>query len=134
MTDVIFVDTSAYFAILDKSDKNHNKAVSFLEKNDLPLITSNLVVIETINLVNSRIGHEPATQLGKKLYNESFTTVVDVTSEDEKKAWQIFQKYSDKDFSLTDCVSFALMERLRIKRAFAFDVHFIQYGKLSIVP
>ena len=132
--DVIFVDTSAYFAILDKSDKNHKKAVSFLENNNLPLITSNLVVIETINLVNSRIGREPATQLGKKLYDESFTTVVDVTSEDEKKAWQIFQKYSDKDFSLTDCVSFALMERIRIKRAFAFDVHFIQYGKLLVVP
>jgi len=40
--------------------------------------------------------------------------------------------YNDKDFSFTDCTSFALMERLKIKTAFSFDAHFTQYGFIRI--
>jgi uncharacterized protein len=132
--DSVFVDTSAYYAIFDKSDKNHVKAKRFLETNILPLFTSNLVVIEIVNLVNAREGHEEALKIGKKFYEENLTAIVNVTSEDEKRAWQIFKRYSDKDFSLTDCTSFALMERLGTKKSFAFDIHFIQYGKLTVLP
>jgi predicted nucleic acid-binding protein len=132
--DPILVDTSAYFAILDKTDKNHNKAINFLTNNTYPLITTNIIVIETINLVNARLGHHQAIALGKKLYDKKFTTVLNITSEDEKKAWQIFQKYADKDFSLTDCSSFAVMERLKMNKVFTFDIHFIQFGKFLLVP
>lgn len=132
--DVILIDTSAYFATVDKTDKNHHRAISFLKSNQLPLVTSNLIAVEAINLVNSRIGHQQAILLGKKLYDKNLTTIINITPEDERKAWQIFQKYIDKDFSLTDCISFALMERLNIKKAFAFDIHFFQYGKFSIYP
>ena len=70
--DSILVDTSAYFAVLDKTDKNHNKAINFLTNNTYPLITTNIIVIETINLVNARLSasvysflkcaHKPASQ------------------------------------------------------------------------
>ncbi len=43
----------------------------------------------------------------------------------------IIYRYTDKDFSLTDAISFALMERLRIPTAFTFDRDFERYG-LSI--
>ena len=132
--DSVFVDTSAYYAIFDRSDKNHLKAKRFLETNMLPLFTSNLVVVEFVNLVNARRGHEEALKIGKKFYEEDLSAIVNITSEDEKRAWQIFRKYSDKNFSLTDCTSFAVMERLGVKKAFAFDIHFIQYGKISVIP
>jgi uncharacterized protein len=132
--DSIFVDTSAFYAVLDKSDKNHIKAVNFLKKNVFPLVTNNLVVIETVNLANARRGHEDAVKIGKKFYDEDIVTIINIVSEDEKKAWQIFKKYVDKKFSLTDCISFAIMDRLKIKQAFAFDIHFSQYGKFSVIP
>jgi predicted nucleic acid-binding protein len=47
---------------------------------------------------------------------------------------QFFQRYRDKEFSFTDRTSFALMERMRITTAFAFDIHFRQYGRFAIVP
>ena len=132
--DSVFVDTSAYYAIFDRSDKNHLKAKRFLETNMLPLFTSNLVVVEIVNLVNARRGHEEALKIGKNFYEEDLSAIVNITSEDEKRAWQIFRKYSDKNFSLTDCTSFAVMERLGAKKAFTFDIHFIQYGKITVIP
>jgi len=50
------------------------------------------------------------------------------------QAWGLFQRYRDKAFSFTDCTTFALMTRLRIAAAFAFDIHFRQYGRFVVVP
>jgi len=61
-----------------------------------------------------------------------FLKVAPVTSIDWEKAWKILEKYSDKNFSFTDCTSFALKERLKIKTAFTFDAHFTQYGFVRI--
>ncbi|MDT7605420.1 MAG: uncharacterized protein QOF61_3417 [Acidobacteriota bacterium] len=49
-------------------------------------------------------------------------------------AWEIFRDYADKDWSFTDCASKALIERLGIKTAFAFDRHFRQFGSVTVVP
>jgi predicted nucleic acid-binding protein len=51
-----------------------------------------------------------------------------VTEEDESKAVAIVGRYADKTFSYTDATSFAVMERLGLKTAFAFDPHFTRYG------
>jgi predicted nucleic acid-binding protein len=51
-----------------------------------------------------------------------------VAHADEIRAREIIQTYQDRSFSYTDATSFAVMERLGIRRAFAFDKHFEQYG------
>ena len=56
-----------------------------------------------------------------------------VTRMIEDNAWRILKKYGDKDFSFTDCTSFALMEQEAISTAFTFDKHFSQYG-FQMVP
>ena len=98
------------------------------------LVTTNYVVDETVTLVKNRLSHKIAVEVGKKLWNEAIATLIRVTSSDEKKAWEIFVKYRDKGFSFTDCTSFAVMERLGIAEAFAFDEHFDQYDNLIGLP
>jgi predicted nucleic acid-binding protein len=49
------------------------------------------------------------------------------------EGWQYFQQHQDKDYSLTDCISFVVMKRFSIETAFAFDQHFVQAG-LKKVP
>jgi predicted nucleic acid-binding protein len=44
------------------------------------------------------------------------------------EAWRYFQRYKDKRYSLTDCVSFVLMKKLGIEEALTFDKHFVQAG------
>jgi predicted nucleic acid-binding protein len=56
------------------------------------------------------------------------TTVVRVSAADERRAWEIVRLYRDKDFSMTDATSFAVLERLHIGSALTFDSDFEQAG------
>jgi len=51
-----------------------------------------------------------------------------VEEKDEHLAWELAKKYTDKDFSFTDCLSFTVMSRLDCRKVFAFDQHFRQMG------
>lgn len=130
----IVVDTSAYYALKDKDDALHAKAVRFVETNTCPMATTNLIVIETLNLVNQRLGRRHAVEIGKSMFNPRIINVIKITDEDISEAWRIFQKYDDKGFSFTDCTTFAVMERLKLSSVFAFDEHFRQYGKFIVHP
>ena len=129
----IFVDTSAWYAIIDKNDQDHAAALGKIRILDRPLLTSNYIFDETLTLLKSRLGSPIAIQFGQKLWNQEVSALLRITEEDEEKAWTIFRQYEDKGFSFTDCTSFALMERLDIKTVFAFDDHFVQYGKFVIL-
>jgi hypothetical protein len=129
----IFVDTGAWYALVDSDDADHGAAAAFLAANTIPLITTNFVFSETVTLIRYRIGHEAARSFGQKLKESSFVRVVAVTSADEERAWDIFTKYRDQDFSFVDCTSFAVMERLKLSAAFAFDRHF-SVMKFAVVP
>ena len=59
--------------------------------------------------------------------------IITVNEDIEKWAWVIFKKYQDQPFSYTDCTSFAVMERHKLKTAFAFDTHFEIFG-FKIAP
>jgi len=127
----IFVDTGAWIAIADKNDQYAKIATKFytdlvLQRSNL--FTSNLVLVETFNLLSRTIGSKGTTKFGDAIKTNVFLTVESITLVDWERGWRIFGKYDDKDFSFTDCTSFALMERLKVKSAFSFDVHFRQYG------
>jgi uncharacterized protein len=123
----IFVDTSAIYALLDRSDRNHRASATILEgltvRRAQPLVT-NFVVAETHGLLVARLG--PA--VARRWLFGNVWTVERVTAEDEDRARGILRDCEDKRFSYTDATSFAVMERLRLAEAFAFDRHLSQYG------
>jgi predicted nucleic acid-binding protein len=127
------VDTSAWYAIIDKNDRDHPTAITKMQNLDRPLVTSNYVLNEILTLLKARLGPSVAIPFGQKLWNQEVASLVRITEKDEERAWGIFEQYEDKGFSFTDCTSFALMERLEINTAFVFDDHFVQYGKFVIL-
>jgi uncharacterized protein len=129
----IFVDTSAWYAIVDNDDNDHDAAVTFHTANTTPLVTTTAVFSETITLIRYRIGHDAARIFGQKLKESSFVRLVALTSADEERAWEIFTRYRDQNFSFADCTSFAVMERMKIATAFTFDKHF-SVMKFEVVP
>lgn len=132
--DSIFVDTSALFALADRTDRFHSLAVKILEDNQALLVTSSPVIYETITLIRMRLGHEPAVRFGERLLDETITPLIHLTKSDEKEAWSIFRRYSDKRLSFVDCISFALMKRHSIRAAFTFDDDFRRLGTWIVHP
>lgn len=135
---MIFIDTGAWFALAYRKDPDHAAAVNFMEQNSELLATSDLVAIETINLVRfrrrGRDGWELANRLGDDLWEEKAAMLLRATPEDTELARTFFRKYEDKLWSFTDCTSFAIMKRLGISTAFAFDRNFEQFPGLHRVP
>ena len=60
-------------------------------------------------------------------------TVVRVLPDEEQRARELLARYTDKDWTLCDAVSFALLDARRIRRAFTFDHHFQQYGRVEVL-
>jgi len=123
----VLVDTSAVYALVDRNDSYHRKAVAILRslpRRRLTPLLSNFIVAESHALILSRLGAELARQwlLGHVWPIEA------VHARDEERAKEIIRRYTDKTFSYTDATSFAVMERLDLRDAFGFDPHFQQYG------
>lgn len=131
----IFVDTGAWLALADKGDGHHKKAVSVypsLLSTHKSLMTSNLVIAETYSLVLHELGHGAAVAFLEKVKASPRIIKVYSAEESEENALDILIKYGDQDFSYTDAVSFALMRRHGIKKAFCFDKHFVTAGFINI--
>jgi predicted nucleic acid-binding protein len=127
----LFVDTSAWVALVNGKDENHQKAAAIypsLLSKYRSVTTTNLVLSETYILLLRRVGYEPAIHFIEKL--RSSPRVIKVISSEalETRAIQLLHKYSDQEISYTDAVSFALMENHKIRKAFCFDRHFIVAG------
>jgi predicted nucleic acid-binding protein len=127
----VLVDTSAVYAIVDRSDANHPAAKAILDRlrgeGAEPLLT-NFLVGECHALLLTRLGADVA----RRWLLANVWRVERVTADDEERAMTILREYVDKAFSYVDATSFAVMERLRLRRAFAFDAHFEQFG-LSVL-
>jgi predicted nucleic acid-binding protein len=138
----LFVDTSAFYALADGDDRHHRGARAALQASagTEPVMTSDHVVVESWLLICSRLGRRAAMKFWDALAIDVFT-VVGVTAQDFRRGHEIVQEWSDQSFSIVDCTSFAIIERLAIDRALAFDAHFriIRLGPrrnraLQIIP
>lgn len=127
----IFIDTSAHIALINQKDQYHQRAKDYyLEclSSGLKLVTTNFVICETLNFLRSRISLQTAIKYRNGVYSSNVLEITCVTNDIEGEAFAIFKKYTDKDFSFTDCTSFAIMKYLSLKGAFTFDKHFQQIG------
>lgn len=129
-----FVDSSAYLGILDVDDAFHAEAGAILAptaREHLRPYTTNVVIFEAHALILSALGIGIATRFLDSS-ERSTTVVIRVRAADEERAKSIIRRYRDKDFSFTDALSFAAMERLGITQAFTSDRHFSQYGFMQL--
>ncbi|MEZ8219189.1 putative nucleic acid-binding protein, contains PIN domain [Candidatus Fervidibacteria bacterium JGI MDM2 SSWTFF-3-K9] len=124
------VDTSAHYALADRGDANHLQAVSFARKlrnEGIILVVTNLIIAEIYGLLLLRLGRYVAFNYTKTIldgFRSGVFWLERVTEADEERAWEILETYADQDFSYVDATTFAVMERLNLDRAFAFDKHF----------
>jgi predicted nucleic acid-binding protein len=128
---VIYIDTGAFLARHLSRDQYHGQANSFwnsIKKKGEACTTSNFVLDETFTLLGRRAGYDFAAQRARNIYASEWLKILRSEKNDELRAIDYFEKYSDHCLSFTDCISIALMQRKKIKRVFTFDHHFLIFG------
>jgi predicted nucleic acid-binding protein len=131
---MIFVDTSAWFASAVAGDENFAVASQWLKQNKQPLITTDYVVDETLTLLKARGQRVVALNLGQQFFDGALAEIYHLAGEDLRATWETFRRFSDKDWSFTDCTSKVIMENRGITQVFGFDHHFRQFGSVIVVP
>ncbi|MDQ3254833.1 MAG: PIN domain-containing protein [Acidobacteriota bacterium] len=127
----VFLDTGYLLALELSNDQNHRAALKHWRSSvkSLPLIISTSYVFdEIVTFFNSRGYHAKAVEVGNRLLSSPSVQLVHVDEALFREGWQYLQKYKDKEYSLTDCISFIVMKNFGIDTAFAFDKHFAQAG------
>jgi predicted nucleic acid-binding protein len=131
----IFVDTSAFLAVLDQNDTNHPAAkamwTEMIRRGD-ELVSHNYILVETSAVVLRRLGLEAVRVFERDVV--SILRLVWVTREIHEAAAGAHLVAGRRTLSLVDCVSFEMMRRTGVLTAFAFDRHFREYGYETVPP
>ena len=132
MTRSVLWDSSAILALLDADDADHSRAVSVahnIASEKRPSFITNYVEAEAHALLVRKLGRAIARQW----LLTGGLPVMSVFPTEEQKAKEILARHSDKDWTLCDAISFAVLDARHVRRAFTFDHHFRQYGRVQVV-
>lgn len=128
MSGLVFVDTSAIYALMDRADLNHSQARrvwNTLVAEDY-LVTNNYVLVESTALIQRRLG-----VAALRSFVQDLLPLIDVewvSESQHQSAVEALLAAGRKKLSLVDCVSFQTMRTLGLRRAFSFDAHFKEQG------
>jgi predicted nucleic acid-binding protein len=132
VTGSVLWDSSAILALLDADDADHARAVHVahdIASERRPSFITNYVEAETHALLVRKLGRA----LAREWLLTGGLTVVRALPAEEHRAREILARHTDKDWTLCDAISFAVLDARRVARAFTFDHHFRQYGRVQVL-
>ena len=127
----VFVDSGAWIALALVRDPYHPEAVDSWQRlvgSAAKLHTSIPVVLETFTFLDRNTSRDVALTWKASVYSEKSISIAACTSSDLDQSWSYFERNDLHKLSAVDATSFAIMKRLKIMLAFAFDHHFAAAG------
>ncbi len=132
---MIFVDSSYWIAQQLKRDGRHLEARALAQRyGGIVLSTSNAIVAETWTFLRRRSTHAAAIDWLDSVLSEPYVRITRVDEELEDAAWAWLRVHDERPYSFVDATSFALMRKLRISDALAFDGDFAAAGFTELRP
>lgn len=131
MRAAVLWDSSAILAAIDARDENHQRAAAAVDElaaAQLRGFMTNYIEAETHALLLRKLGRGAALQWLQK----PGIHMVRAGANEEDAARAMLMRFADKDWSLCDAISFAVMEARGVREAFAYDAHFRQWGKCRV--
>jgi len=128
--DPLFLDSGFLIALNAADDQYHHRAVDHwrLIGRTTPLLTTTYIVDEVVTFFNNRGRHAKAVAIGNLLITSGWVDLLHVDGNLFRAGWEYLIKHADKKYSLTDCISFVVMQERGLKEALTFDAHFQQAG------
>lgn len=126
-----FLDTGFLIALESSDDQHHRSAQEFwhsLLETGPVLITTSYIFDEVTTFFNSRAHHSKAVEIGQNLLESQAIEFIHISQSLFESGWEIFKQHNDKRYSLTDCISFAVMKKEGLQNVLSFDRHFEQAG------
>ena len=131
MANETFIDTSGFYSLLVRRDRMHARAAAFMANEARVqgrFITTDYVLDESVTLLKARGQGALIRPLFESIDNSTALRIEWTTSERFDQAKAFCMRYADKAWSFTDCVSFVVMQSLRLTAALTTDDHFAQAG------
>ncbi len=131
---MIFVDTGAWIALIDRSDQYQPFAAQIygrLKQRREQLMTTDYVLDETLTRLRYDAGHTQAMRCLELIEQGQRAGVIGrvrITDDIFQSAVGVFRQYTTVALSFTDCTSFVVCQRHAVTEAFAFDQHFLMFG------
>ena len=130
---MIFVDSSFWIGASDELDDRHEQAIALLRLHDgYPLVTTNHVLGETWTFLRKRHRHGVAMTFLDRARSAERLEIAFASRGLETEAWTWLRRHDERAYSFVDATSFALMRKLRIREALAFDGDFAAAGFVEL--
>jgi predicted nucleic acid-binding protein len=125
----LFADTHFYLALLNRADACHGRSVEFYRRESFDgIITTAWVLVELADGMLNAHSREACSRFIEHLRHDPETTIIQSDPEWMWRGFELYRKRPDKDWSLTDCISFVVMADEGLVEALTGDHHFKQAG------
>jgi len=131
--NAVFADTFYFLALVNRKDKAHRRCVAFSQTSDHPVVTTTWVLLELGDALRRGRDRAAFSALLADIANDPDTTVLPAEQALFAKALELFATRPDKEWSLTDCTSFVVMQEQGLTEALTSDHHFEQAGFAALL-
>ena len=123
-----FADTSFLVALLNQNDEAHRLALHYASEPGLRIVTTKWVLVEFANWFATSQARVKVLTFVESLARQPLVTIMSATDSQFAEGLALYDQRHDKAWSLTDCISFAVMRDIRLTEALTADHHFEQAG------
>lgn len=127
-----FVDSSFWIGLQVAKDQRHQDASAVWHEGPGALMTSDQVVGETWTFLRRKAGHGDALHFYDALEKSDLVTIRHIDEDLVAEAWRWLRRHDERPYSFVDATSFALMRRLRLREALAYDGDFAAAGFIEV--
>lgn len=128
-----FVDTFYYLALVNADDAGHAKAMAANRSRKGRLVTTQWIMLEVADALADPVERPKFLAILEAIGNDPAVTLVEASGALFLRAVDLYRHRPDKEWSLTDCTSFVVMEEQQIREALTADAHFVQAGFVALL-
>jgi predicted nucleic acid-binding protein len=129
----VFADTVYWIALVVKQDQYHQRARAWTPHITGSITTTNAVLLEVANALARPAWRASAVALIEHLRQRADIHIIPLEAALWERGWDLYCHRPDKGWSLTDCISFLVMQDAGLTDALTTDEHFRQAGFRAVL-